>query len=249
MSLSLIAHRGEPVSWPENSLTGYRAVLEAGAAFIETDVQITADGVAVLNHDPSVLKITATDLPVAETDYAILRALPAGHPERFDHRFQDLVITRLDELVDLMRAWPDRRVFVELKQASLTAHGIASVVETVMGIIDPIRTQVILISFNHDALVHIRSNHAVPVGWALREWSQHSRQLAAALAPDYLFINRKRLPGTDEPLWTGPWQWVVYTVNAAAEIPAFMERGFQLVETDEISKLLADPHLANLRVD
>ena len=41
----LIGHRGEPESWPENSLAGYRAILEAGARYIETDVQITADGV------------------------------------------------------------------------------------------------------------------------------------------------------------------------------------------------------------
>ena len=27
----LIAHRGEPENWPENSLPGYQAVLEAGA--------------------------------------------------------------------------------------------------------------------------------------------------------------------------------------------------------------------------
>ena len=245
MNLSLIAHRGEPVNWPENSLIGYRAVLEAGAAFIETDVQITADGIAVLNHDPSVLKITGTDLPVAETDYATLRALSAGHPDRFDNRYQDLTLTRLDELVDLMRAWPDRHLFVELKQASLTAHGIAKVVEAVMDIIAPIESQTILISFNPDALVHVRSNHPVPVGWVLHDWSDASRNMAASIAPDYLFVNRKRLPDTAEPLWPGPWQWVVYTVNDADDIPAFMAQGFRMVETDEIRKLLTDPHLVN----
>ena len=249
MTPRLIAHRGEPVTWPENSLAGYRAVLQAGATFIETDVQITADGIAVLNHDPSVLKATGTDLPIAETDYATLRALPAGYPDRFDHSYQDLVITRLDELVDLLRAWPDSRVFVELKQASLTAHGIASVVDTVMGIVEPILSQVILISFNHDALAHAGNNHSVPIGWVLREWSQDSRHMAESLAPDYLFVNRKRLPAKAEHLWAGPWQWVVYTVNAADEIPVFIEQGFQLLETDEISKLLADPCLVNLRDD
>ena len=164
-------------------------------------------------------------------------------------RYQDLAITRLDELVDLLRAWPDSRVFVELKQASLTAHGIASVVDTVMGIVEPILSQVILISFNHDALAHAGNNHSVPIGWVLREWSQDSRHMAESLAPDYLFVNRKRLPAKAESLWAGSWQWVVYTVNAADEIPAFIEQGFQLLETDEISKLLADPCLANLHDD
>ena len=249
MTARLIAHRGEPVTWPENSLAGYRAVLQAGATLIETDVQITADGIAVLNHDPSVLKTTGTDLPVAETDYATLRALSAGYPDRFDRRYPDLTITRLDELVDLLRGWPDSRVFVELKQASLTTHGIASVVDTVMDIVEPILSQVILISFNHDALTHAVNNHAVPIGWVLQEWSEASQHMATSLAPDYLFVNRNRLPATTEPLWDGSWQWVVYTVNDADEIPAFIEQGFQLVETDEISKLLTDLRLANLRDD
>ena len=37
--LTLIAHRGEPETWPENSLAGFAGVLAAGARHIETDVQ------------------------------------------------------------------------------------------------------------------------------------------------------------------------------------------------------------------
>ncbi len=65
----LIGHRGEPETWPENSYQGFEAVLRAGACYIEADVQITADGVAVLSHDPSLLKITGLNRTVAETDY------------------------------------------------------------------------------------------------------------------------------------------------------------------------------------
>ena len=57
MKSVLIGHRGEPGTWPENSLLGFQSVLEAGACYIETDIQITADGIAVLSHDPSALKI------------------------------------------------------------------------------------------------------------------------------------------------------------------------------------------------
>ena len=60
------------------------------------------------------------------------------------------------------------------------------------------------------------------------------------LAPQYLFCNRKRLPPPGEPLWPGDWTWVVYTVNTLAEIAQFTERGIHMLETNAISKLLAD---------
>ena len=67
MKSILIAHRGEPASWPENSYQGFEAVLRAGVRYIETDVQMTADGVAVLSHDPTLLRITGHDLVVTDT--------------------------------------------------------------------------------------------------------------------------------------------------------------------------------------
>jgi glycerophosphoryl diester phosphodiesterase len=245
----LIGHRGEPDSWPENSLLGFQSVLEAGARYIETDVQITADGIAILSHDPSVLRVTGTDVQVTATDYKTLRALPAGCPEHFGDQYRDLHIARLDELVDLLQQWPDARAFIEVKQASIDARGIHKVIETVLDIIDPILQQCILISFDYDTLVHTRQHCQLPIGWALREWSSDSKSHAMKLAPDYLFCNRKRLPAATEPLWQGPWQWVVYTVNVASEIAPFLERGIQLVETNNIRQLLADPELEDLACD
>jgi len=236
----LIGHRGEPETWPENSLLGFQSVLEAGACLIETDVQITADGVAILSHDPSVSRITGTDLQITATDYNTLRALPAGYPERFGDQYQDLPIARLEELVDLLQQWPDARAFIEVKQASIDAHGIHKVVDTILDTIAPVLPQCILISFDYDILVHVRQHCQLPIGWVLREWSSDSRDHALKLAPEYLFCNRKRLPAETEPLWPGPWQWIVYTVNTASEVSPFLQRGIQLIETNCIRQLLSE---------
>ena len=67
--------------------------------------------------------------------------------------------------------------------------------------------------------------------------------LAARLAPEYLFCNRKRLPPGDEPLWPGPWQWVIYTLNEATDIKHYLARGAHMVETNKIRTLLSDPGL------
>lgn len=46
-----IAHRGGGGLWPENTLAAFRHALALGADGAELDVQLSADGVAVVHHD------------------------------------------------------------------------------------------------------------------------------------------------------------------------------------------------------
>jgi glycerophosphoryl diester phosphodiesterase len=235
----LIGHRGEPESWPENSLTGYREILRAGARYLETDVQVTADGVAVLSHDPSLLKITGQDLLVTATPSREVLSLSAGYPERFGEQFSDYRITTLAAFAELLAQWPDARAFVEIKHASIRAFGMDRVIDIILSALSGVQAQCTLISFEYAALQHVREHAPLPIGWVLPAWNDDHRELAHALAPDYLFLNHKRLPPPPEPLWRGPWQWVVYTVNAPADIAPYLERGFSMVETNVIRSLLA----------
>ena len=235
----LIGHRGEPDSWPENSLAGFEAVLSAGARYIETDVQLTADSVPVLSHDPSLLRVTGQDVVITATQYETIRTIPAGYQERFGDKYQDFRITRLDKFVGLLQQWSRAKAFVEIKHASIIAHGRAHVVDTVMNAIRPVATQCMLISFDYDALVYTRKHYRIPIGWVLPEWSAANQSRAVELGPEYLFCNRKRLPAESEPLWQGPWQWVIYTINNAGEVTAYLERGSHLIETNAIRQLMS----------
>ena len=241
--LTLIAHRGEPEAWPENSLAGFAAVLAAGARHVETDVQLTRDGIAVLSHDPSLTRMTGHDLDIATSDYAAMCDLPACEPDRFGTRFTDLRLARLEEFVALLQQWPQASAFVEVKPASLDAHGTERIVDSVLHILDPVSSQCILISFVPEALAYARTRSPLPLGWVIPEWTPANRAQAIALAPQYLFCNRKRLPPPAEPLWPGDWSWVVYTVDTVEEIAQFTARGIHMLETNAISKLLADPRL------
>lgn len=241
--LTLIAHRGEPETWPENSLAGFTGVLAAGARYIETDVQFTRDGIAVLSHDPSLARMTGHDLDIATTDYASMRDLPAGEPDRFGTRFADLRLVRLEEFVALLQQWPQANAFVEIKPATIEARGMATVVDKVLQMLDPVLSRCVLISFDPEALAYARTQRQLPIGWVIPEWTPANKEHATSLAPQYLFCNRKRLPPPAESLWPGDWNWVVYTVNTAGEIHQFIERGIHMLETNEISKLLVDPQL------
>ncbi len=201
MKSILIAHRGEPASWPENSYQGFEAVLRAGVRYIETDVQMTADGVAVLSHDPSLLRITDHNLVVTDTEYREIQALSAGHPERFGEKYKDLAITRLDELATRLKQWPQARALIEIKHASIVAFGVEKVVDSVLAILEDVLEQVTIISFDFDALVYTRKVCDLPIGWVLPAWSAENRSLASELSPQYLFCNRKRLPPPSETPW------------------------------------------------
>jgi glycerophosphoryl diester phosphodiesterase len=244
MQTILIGHRGEPSSYPENSLAGFEAVLQAGVAYIETDVQLTADAVPVLSHDPDVVKLTGHDYVVMQTDYAILSQLPAGYPERFGTRFADARLARLGELASLLKRWPRARALVEVKEESLQVFGAAHVVDILLEELREVLAQCIIISFAQDPLIHTRTVSSLPIGWVLPEWSDKTRAAATQLQPEYLICSRKRLPAESEPLWTGPWKWIVYTVYTVEDVLALRRRGVDMLETDVIRELLRNTRLA-----
>ena len=68
-TLRLVAHRGYPRRYPENTLLSLLAALEAGAEFVEFDVQMTADGVPVLLHDADLRRTGGADLEVTESRF------------------------------------------------------------------------------------------------------------------------------------------------------------------------------------
>jgi glycerophosphoryl diester phosphodiesterase len=102
----ILAHRGLALDAPENSIDAFRAGIAAGATHLETDVRATADGVAVLVHDPELPDGRGiADLSVAE----LREALP-----------------RVATLAEALAALPDARFNIDVKaQAAVAATGAA----------------------------------------------------------------------------------------------------------------------------
>ncbi|MFX1453147.1 MAG: glycerophosphodiester phosphodiesterase [Promethearchaeota archaeon] len=57
-NFTIIAHRGASGYEFENSISAFKKAIELKAAMIETDAQITKDGVIILNHDNGIKKTT-----------------------------------------------------------------------------------------------------------------------------------------------------------------------------------------------
>ena len=73
----VIGHRGAMAYAPENTLASFREARKRGAAWVEIDVKLTADGVPIVMHDASLKRTMGVDRLVAETPRA---ELPAAVP-------------------------------------------------------------------------------------------------------------------------------------------------------------------------
>ena len=69
-----LAHRGDWSEAPENTVAAFRAAEHAGADMIELDVRRTADGHAVVVHDPTLDRVWGAAIAVAEATLAELRS-------------------------------------------------------------------------------------------------------------------------------------------------------------------------------
>jgi glycerophosphoryl diester phosphodiesterase len=103
----VIAHRGEHLHHPENTLPAFQAAIDLGADFIEVDVRTTADRKLVLSHDGTVNRCTNGQGEVAKMTFDEIRALDAGAGAR---------IPTFDEALDLARG--KIGIYVDVKQVS-----------------------------------------------------------------------------------------------------------------------------------
>jgi glycerophosphoryl diester phosphodiesterase len=240
----LVAHRGIPASMPGNTLIGFEAALQAGARYLELDIQLTADGVPVLYHDADTLRMSGVAGGLLTRSLAEVKKLRASYPSRFGNRFKDNPVPSLFEFCELLTQWPEVTVFVELKRASLNHFGRANMVDAAVKVLRAFRDQVVVISFDVAATEYAGSTHGVRVGWVLPEWSAENQARAEALTPHYLFCDMKILPKYDHHIWCGPWQWAVYVVDDPHQALGLSARGIDLVETDRIVEMLQHPLLA-----
>lgn len=78
----VIGHRGSPRRAPENTESSIAAAIEDGADAVEIDVRLTADGVPVVIHDPTLELAPLSPIEVAQTTLAELQDHTV-HLERF----------------------------------------------------------------------------------------------------------------------------------------------------------------------
>ena len=243
----LVAHRGFMEHYPENSLEGLEASLQAGAPYIELDVQSTADGTLVLFHDPGLKRTTGVDGSLFDLSYDQLAGFSANEPDRLDGNFGHIAIPPLAGLTELLQRFPGSQAMIEVKPDSLEYFGLKQVMQPLLAELQPVHEQCIIITYDIPALKYTREQ-AIPyrIGWVLDRYDRAKQQVADDLKPDYLIGDSKVLP-PDTPLWPGDWQWMVYDITDPELALAYAEAGIELVETRDIGAMLEHPLLSQRR--
>ncbi len=108
----IAGHRGDRATAPENTVPAFQAAVANGLDFIETDVQLTSDGQAVLIHDETVDRTTDGTGGVRDLTFAQVRALDAG--SWFAPQFAGTRVPSLGEYLDIIRA-SRQKALIELK--------------------------------------------------------------------------------------------------------------------------------------
>ncbi len=109
-----IAHRGEHLHHPENTVPAFEEAIHLGADYIEVDVRTTADGKLVLSHDATVDRCTNGHGEIAKMTFDEIRALDAGAKKGPD--FAGVRVPTFDEVLDLARG--KIGIYVDVKQVT-----------------------------------------------------------------------------------------------------------------------------------
>jgi glycerophosphoryl diester phosphodiesterase len=74
----LYAHRGASAERPENTLVAFQRAMEIGVDALELDVHLARDGVFVVSHDDTALRMCGSPLKFSDIDSADAARLDAG---------------------------------------------------------------------------------------------------------------------------------------------------------------------------
>ena len=104
----VLGHRGARGTHPENTLSAFRFAWDAGCRVLETDIQVTADGVGICMHDDTLDRVTNLSGAVSEYEYADLKARARVYG---GHGLEDSIL-RIEELIE---EFPEAQLVIDVK--------------------------------------------------------------------------------------------------------------------------------------
>ncbi|MCS0498313.1 glycerophosphodiester phosphodiesterase family protein [Protaetiibacter mangrovi] len=111
----MLAHRGLALEAPENTLLAFLHAVNLGATHVETDVHGSADGVAMISHDPDLSRLVGRDVRVGQLTAAELRRVQLGAGQGYC------------SLADALDAFPETRFNIDVKSADAVEGTIAAI--------------------------------------------------------------------------------------------------------------------------
>jgi len=215
----IAGHRGAAAGALENTLASFTLAAAEGADLVELDVQLTADGVLVLLHDPTFERVAGLRLSPEEELWetiAALRLRDGSAPVRLEDVFAALP--------------PDFPVNVELKRThagpervAAAASGLAARPNTLVSsfdwpLLETVRRRAPALALAPIAGDQVAVDDLLAVGERLGAWSIHASRGLARIALGPLVESRRPV--------------LCYTVNDPDEARYLLDSGASGVFTD-----------------
>ena len=239
-----IAHRGDPVSAPENTIPAFQAAVASGADVIELDVRMTADAQVVVFHDELLDRTTNATGPLADRTLAELRALDAG--SWYGSAWEGTGIPTFDEFLPVLQG-SDARALIELK-GLWTLDALRALVAGVYH--HGVQDRVVLASFELPTLVELwREAPSLNRAVIVRRLPDDPVAFAASVGATTVVTSLRSFrvdPEAVSMLQRAGLTVVVYTLNRADLWQQAAELGVDAVVTDA-PRRLASVHVAATR--
>lgn len=118
----IFAHRGLTVAADgslidENTVPAFKRAIEVGADYIESDIQVTKDGVAILFHDDNLQRVAGIASPVGKLTLEEIKAIKLEHGGQ------------IPTLAEALEALPQARFNLDFKSVSSIITGCRTIVE------------------------------------------------------------------------------------------------------------------------
>lgn len=238
----LVAHRGYRAKYPENTALSIIKAIDAGALFVEIDVQFSQDKLPIIYHDTTLSRVSGFEKSVFECNRDELLGYPAYEPDRLGDTFIDEKISPLEALVSILEANPDVKAFVELKDESIEHCGREFILDSVQNILHPVADRAVIMSFDYSLALGARKSGWPLVGLVLKQWDDLYLEEVRAAEPDFIYTDHLIIPKecdltTIEALRDAT--LVAYEVGSQALGHSLLDRGVDMLETFEIEALLA----------
>jgi glycerophosphoryl diester phosphodiesterase len=233
----VIAHRGLSSLGPENTLIAIEKAIEAGAAMVEVDVTVTADGRVICLHDETLDRTTSGSGLPGDFTLAEIKQLDAGSwfaPEYAGER-----IPTLAEVLETVNG----RILINVEiKSEAVEHGVVPKVAALIAEHEMI-DQVVVSSFSPEALRLMKTADPSVITATLYNKELHTGRDPLEIVQDVgsrgFNISSKRVtPEMVDRCHKHGIPVAVYTVNDTAEMLRLMAMGVDAVFTDHADTML-----------